>query len=280
MERKDRKRRLPFRLGCTSYVYPADLVANVRKTAPLFDDIEIVLFESEAVSNLPTKKTIDELGLIASEHGNTYTVHFPIDKKAASADGKERAFFQGQAVKIMNLTAPLEPFAYILHLEGVDRDAPRDARRGWMEGAVETCSRLLDSGLVDGTMLAVENLCYPPQWNDELVEMFGLSYCIDFGHLWLYGHDWRGFLKERLERTRVVHLHGVSGVADHLALCKGDRSAVAELVRILACRFRNVVTLEVFDRKAALTSARLVRSFCRYANKPCDKPAFIHARGI
>jgi len=36
-----------FRLGSTSYVYPADLVTNARQLAGRVDDIELVLFETE-----------------------------------------------------------------------------------------------------------------------------------------------------------------------------------------------------------------------------------------
>ncbi len=34
-----------FRLGSTSYVYPDDILPNVRKLMSSVDDIELVLFE-------------------------------------------------------------------------------------------------------------------------------------------------------------------------------------------------------------------------------------------
>lgn len=43
----------PFRLGTTSYILPDGLVTNVEFLGPLVDDVELVLFESEEVSNLP-----------------------------------------------------------------------------------------------------------------------------------------------------------------------------------------------------------------------------------
>lgn len=262
MENMRRKNVLPFRLGCTSYVYPDDLLPNVEKLAPLFDDIEIVLFETEELSNLPDRQTISELKRISAEHGNTYTIHFPIDKRAAAADKSEREYFQQQALKIMRLTAPLEPFAYILHLEGVDKTASMAEQREWRRRAAETCGKIMASGLAESGKIALENLCYPPEWNKEIVEEFGFSYCIDVGHLWLYGQDWKGFLESHIEKARIVHLHGVSGNRDHLSIIEGDQSLLEDLIGILADRFRNVVTLEVFSREAAFGSARRIAKLC------------------
>src|SRR5450759_615623 len=36
----------PFRLGVPSYVYPADILPNVKALAPYVADVELVLFES------------------------------------------------------------------------------------------------------------------------------------------------------------------------------------------------------------------------------------------
>src|SRR4030042_17899 len=82
----------PFRLGCTSYVYPDDILPNVEKMAPLIDDVEIILFESEDSANLPDAQTVAGLQAIAEETSITYTIHFPIDRMAGSNDRKERAF--------------------------------------------------------------------------------------------------------------------------------------------------------------------------------------------
>ena len=42
---------LPFRLGTTSYIIPADILPNVRYLADKVDDIELVLFEADDYSN-------------------------------------------------------------------------------------------------------------------------------------------------------------------------------------------------------------------------------------
>jgi len=52
------KDRFPFRLGTTSYIVPADLMPNVVFLSPLVDDVELVLFESDTISNLPDAAVI------------------------------------------------------------------------------------------------------------------------------------------------------------------------------------------------------------------------------
>ena len=72
-----------YRLGSTSYVWPADLVPNVRRLGPLVDDVELVLFDLEDRSNLPDKATVVELQALARAHDLTYTVHLPLDLNPA-----------------------------------------------------------------------------------------------------------------------------------------------------------------------------------------------------
>jgi hypothetical protein len=54
-----------LRIGTTSYILADDILPNVRYLAPLVDDIELVLFESEGMSNLPSKQVIEELAALA-----------------------------------------------------------------------------------------------------------------------------------------------------------------------------------------------------------------------
>lgn len=251
---KPHKNGFPFRLGCTSYVFPEDLLPNVRKMAPVIDDIEIVLFETESLSNLPSTTVIAELAQIQEEHENTYTIHFPIDKKAASLDRRERKYFQEQALTIIRLTLPLRPFAYILHLEGIHEGASLDEQAAWKSHSMETCLEILNSSGVDSSTIAVENLRYPVEWNEGIVEHFGFSYCMDVGHLWLYQYDWEKILGRYLEKTRVIHLHGVSHGNDHLSVLKNDQEILKKLVREYLPGFHNVVTLEVFSEKATFGS--------------------------
>jgi sugar phosphate isomerase/epimerase len=252
------KRLFPFRLGCTSYVYPDDIVPNVEKTAPLVDDIELVLFESGYDSNLPGKEVVGRLKELQDRYGITYTVHFPIDKKAGSTDRSERRDFCAQAEKIIWLTLPLRPYAYILHFEGIKRDASSREREAWTSACDEVSRSILDSGIVAPEKICVENLDYPVSWHEEIVSNSGFSYCLDIGHLWLYGEPWRDIVKKYLDKTRVIHAHGVSDGKDHQSLALHRRSEVVEFVETICDSYKNVVTLELFAEKDFFSSLELV----------------------
>lgn len=84
------KNRFPFRLGATSYVIPADLKANVAFLADKVDDIELVLFESHEMNNLPDAVTVRALREMADRHDLTYTVHLPLDIWMGHADATVR----------------------------------------------------------------------------------------------------------------------------------------------------------------------------------------------
>ena len=64
--------RFPFRLGTTSYILPDEIIPNVRHLAGKVEDIELVLFESEEFSNLPTEAELGILDGLARDHGMTY----------------------------------------------------------------------------------------------------------------------------------------------------------------------------------------------------------------
>jgi hypothetical protein len=73
------KNRFPFRLGTTSYIIPAELLPNVIYLADKVDDIELVLFESDEISNLPDAATVKILKETAEQSDLTYTIHLPMD---------------------------------------------------------------------------------------------------------------------------------------------------------------------------------------------------------
>jgi sugar phosphate isomerase/epimerase len=248
----------PFRLGCTSYVYPADLLPNVEKTAPLFDDIEVVLFESVDFSNMPSLETIQRMSDLSREHGTSYTIHFPIDKKAGSPDAHERSLYCEQMAKILDLTMPLDPFAYIFHLEGVAPDAGAPEQSRWLADSAETCAYL--AGLMgrDAFKVAVENLAYPLEWHLPLVNEFGFSLCLDIGHLFRYGAEVEPVMEKLLPLTRVIHLHGWDGKQDHVSLKKMDESLVDGLLNRQLRNYDNVLTLEVFSESDTFESLEVM----------------------
>ena len=111
----------PFRLGTTSYIIPADIIPNVKFLADKVDDIELVLFESDEMANIPSAEVVDELDVLAKENQLTYTVHLPLDIHTGHAVESERIRSVEKCLRIIERMAPLNPAAYVLHLDGDKR---------------------------------------------------------------------------------------------------------------------------------------------------------------
>jgi sugar phosphate isomerase/epimerase len=242
----------PWRLGTTSYVYPADLLANVEQLAGHVQDIELVLFESVDAGNLPDAATVARLAALAATHGFTYTVHFPIDRKLGSDNPAERADLMLQMLAIIDALQPLQPHAYILHLEGVAADAAPARIAVWQHDVSSALTQILSSG-IDPRLLAVENLGFPFDWCAPLIEAFDLSVCVDTGHLWLQGLDAAEHFRRWAPRTRVIHLHGEAGGRDHISLARTDADRLAGFLSHLG-DYQGVVTLEVFSYEDTASS--------------------------
>jgi len=252
---------LPLRLGCTSYVIPAEILPNVEMMAPLVDDIELVLFESPEMSNLPSPVDIDALASLGTQHNTTFTVHLPTDRKAGSESDAERAEMCASHCRIIERFSHLNPYGYLLHFEGIRPGAETSEVAAWRVRCREVASSILRDSGVDPRLLCVECLSYPWHWHQEIVQDLGLSTCIDVGHLWLYRIDsWIRESEEMLPACRIVHLHGVSGRTDHVSLAKSDPELVRYFLGILArAKYPHVLTLEVFNETDTFESINVVR---------------------
>ncbi len=262
----------PFRLGTTSYIIPDDILPNVRYLADKAQDVELVLFEvDQGASNLPTPEVVGELAALAQAHALTYTVHLPLDLRLG-ADGDEGHTSLVKARAVIERTRALNPWAYVLHLDGRDllpalpsptsgaqaragaacaplrgvgAPAP-EAAAAWQNQAVRALE--LAAGWAGGPdRLAVENLeRYPLDFWTPVLERVPVSRCVDIGHLWLDHHDPLPFLQAALPRTRVVHLHGVAR-RDHQSLSHMPPEKLNPVMDYLCEAFTGVVTLEVFS---------------------------------
>ena len=254
-----------LRIGTTSYILSDDILPNVRYLAPLVDDIELVLFESEAMSNLPSKQVIDALALLAEQYSLTYTVHFPLDIHPGSSDPVLRSRCVSSLLSIIELTRSLTIFGYVLHLtpELYGTLPSVDAER-WHACLDETLQTLLKSTDVDSRMFCIETLSYPFSYVQDLVERYNLSVTLDIGHIWLMGYDSDKAMDELFERTRICHVHGVREKTDHLALDQGDREAIEHFLHRLVLHGRRdeverVLTLEVFSEEEFHASLSLLQ---------------------
>jgi len=239
----------PFRLGTTSYILPDDILPNVEFLAPLVDDIQLVLFESEEISNLPNENTLARLSELAANSELSYTVHLPLDAELGSANETTRRNSVAMCRRVTELTAPLEPIAWNLHLGGRQRgDRPAEDLGGWRSALSRSLDELLPA-VPDSRRLAAETLDYPLELVEELIEEFDLSVCMDVGHLLMNDRSLDEAVSHFGPRCRVVHLHGIREGRDHRDIAALPDGTVKGVLEMLGAgdAAEKVLTIEVFS---------------------------------
>ncbi|AFM25414.1 cobamide remodeling phosphodiesterase CbiR [Desulfomonile tiedjei] len=230
-----------MRIGTTSYIYPADVITNIRKLAGKVRDIEIVLFESDSIGDALTNDEISELRQIALDHEMTYTVHLPLDCYLADTNPKMKSAFHA-----ISLAQSLEPHGYVVHLDARDGN---NATAFLLDNALRSLETLIrQTGLTE--LICVENLeNHRPELIDAVLERIPVSCCADVGHIWKLGEDPVPLLKTWLQRIRIVHLHGFLE-HDHRRLSLMPPSVLDPVVRQLQhANFGGVLTLEIFSER-------------------------------
>jgi sugar phosphate isomerase/epimerase len=190
---------------------------------------------------------------VAAAHELSFTVHLPLDAHTGSADERERAAAVGKCRRVIKLTEPLNPFAWVLHLAGDKRgDAPSDdVPRGCAQHRRSRAELWEDS--VAPARICVETLDYAFDCIAPLVEEFDLSVCLDIGHLLITGRDVAAHIERWLDRARVFHVHGVDASGkDHASLRhfpEGLLEDLAARLGALPAEDTRVMTMEVFGEE-------------------------------
>jgi sugar phosphate isomerase/epimerase len=238
------KGQFPFRLGTTSYIYPDGYTANVNALGPFVDEIELLIFESQPVSRLPSVHEIRELADVAADHKLSFNVHLPLDIFPGDPDARIRQRAVETVKRIMELTEALNATTSTLHLPYASSTHDSDAIRAWQGRLDESLAHILDSG-IDPKSISVETLNYPIDWIEDIIAAYGLSVCLDVGHVIKYGFDLEDVYHHFLERIAIIHLHGVSQGRDHLPLDRISKNECKKIISLLQ-NFTESVSLEVF----------------------------------
>lgn len=252
----------PFRLGTTSYIIPDDILPNAQYLAGKVRDIELILFEvDDGPNNLPSGKIIDQLILIAQQSDVTYTVHLPLDLKLGSY-GSEQDQSLIKAKRVIDCTRGLDPWAYVLHLDGRSVRTSTDERliARWQDQSVRALE--LAAGWAGSPgKLAVENLeTYPLDFIQPVLDRIPVSRCVDIGHLWLDGHDPIRYLRAALPCTKVIHIHGIAE-RDHRSLAFMPQEKVRAVWKeLMGANYQGVLTLEMFSEEDFISSLEVLEN--------------------
>jgi sugar phosphate isomerase/epimerase len=244
MLEKSYKGSFPFRLGTTSFIYPESWVPNVKRLGNFVDEIELLVMESDPAC-WPTRHDILELSHLAAALQLTFNIHLPLDVFLGHEDRSIGNQAVSTLLRCLERVAPLPVSVHVLHAD-LSANAADARRRGkWIERVHASLSRLT-AGNMAPHKIAVETLNYPLTWLDPVIADLGLSVCLDLGHLWLNGLDPLELFTHFQDRTAILHLHGVKGAQDHVALNHLSLGQTLQVRRILS-RFAGVVSLEVFS---------------------------------
>jgi sugar phosphate isomerase/epimerase len=252
----------PFRLGTTSYIIPDDILPNARYLADKVRDIELILFEvDDGPNNLPSAEVIEALLQLGNEHDLTYTVHLPLDLKVGE-DGSEGDQSLVKAGRVIECTRQLDPWAYVLHLDGktVRTSTDKGLIKRWQGQSVRALE-IVSEWTGSAEKLAVENLeTYPLDFIQPVLDGIPVSRCVDIGHLWLDGHDPIPYLRAALPRTRVIHIHGIAE-RDHRSLAFMSQEKVRVVLdELIQAEYAGVLTLEVFSEDDFSSSMEVIES--------------------
>lgn len=239
-------------------VYGEDLFHNVEVLSGLVKDIEVVLFHTPDLNNIPTPREIDRLKELGDRKDISFTVHLPASLEPAAERQDLREESLDLAAEIIGRFSGLHPRHYILHLPFSKPTLipipgyyfpwkPAEEWNQWGQRAEEALKRLSNS-LGAPESLLVENINYSPGFLEPFVRKGLCGLCLDMGHLWLGREDILGVLRNYLQLTRVIHLHGVEGFKDHISLANLPSRQLEEWFQVLhEAAYQGVITLEVFD---------------------------------
>jgi sugar phosphate isomerase/epimerase len=240
----DVKGRFPFKLGTTSYVYPSDILTNVRLLAGRVDAVQLVLFEGD-YSSIPTPADMHELLLIGRDNDLRYIVHFPIDYRLGDPDEGVRRLALDQHSRIADLTAPIA-HGFVVHAEAARYD---DAALSWFDAAFGVLRERIPGAIP----LCLENLNPWFNRNDPVRRKHSLHACIDIGHLLLQAGDIEQHWQRYHSESPVIHLHGCRDGRDHQSLSVNE-TPVNDALRRLLMAYHGTVILELFSTPDTIES--------------------------
>jgi sugar phosphate isomerase/epimerase len=256
----------PFRLATTSFIYPDDYLPNVRRLAPYLDEIELLFLEGATPGALPPPAEIDAMAQVGKEQNLRFNIHLPTDVSISDSDpGRQKAAVDA-IIGTLKRTAPLRPTTCTLHIDYREAGLSEATLKRWENRVRRNLDRLLGNG-IDAGKISIETLDYPFHLLDRILADYGLSVCLDLGHLAIHGYDLKEMFGRYGPQTAIIHLHGVKNRRDHLALDPDAVEFMAAVIDLLEA-YDGVVSLEVFSYDNLAASLECLDTWWRMDRPP------------
>ncbi len=240
-----------LRFGGTSWVTPGTFADNMRCLSPDVSDMEIVLFDIPEYSNMPDKEEVLIMRDLCSEMDMSCTVHFPAEIFVSCSD-LERREREDMCLRTISLFAPLDPFAWILHVVGEKRgNSPSADIEKWLKKSISSAGMIAEA-VSDKRKVCIETLDYDPCYVKHLASAVGTSICLDLGHLVKYGRPVLEIAGSFADDVRVLHIHGVMpDGTDHRDLSYFDPDLFESVKDMMSGGEERIMTIEVFENDYA-----------------------------
>ena len=242
---KSYKKKFPFKLCTTSFIYPDHYGRNVAMLGAYVDEIELLFFESRGKSSLPSEREIGEIADVMTDLDISCNIHLPLDISLGDSDRGNRRHAVKTVKKILSFSNPLSPTSYTIHFTYEEKERTKIAVKNWQLRVIDSVDEILDNNGSAG-IFSVENLDYPFEWAEEIIYRMGLRVCIDIGHFIRRNESFKKTFEKNESITDILHIYGVSGERDHLSLQRLGKNHLRDLGMMLK-NFSGTVSLEVFS---------------------------------
>ncbi len=245
------------KIGASSMVFGNDMVENAVLLSRIVDHVEIVLFHTKGLDNIPVGEQVRQLEDAGRRSGISYSVHLPASLEIGAPDPRKRKEDIRLIRDICRRMADLKPLHYVLHvpfspptLVAVPglyfKSNGAENWEDWTKRSLESLS-IINEEAPESSRFLVENINYSPRFLKPFVESGLCGLCLDIGHLVLGGEPAADILEENLSWIEEIHIHGVKGREDHLCVSLLQKTL---LRRCLECLVGNgyggVLNMEVF----------------------------------
>jgi len=248
----------PFKICTTSFIYPDHYIPNVKMLGPYMDEIELLLFESQGVDALPSRKVITELSRLAGEFALRYNVHLPTDISISDRNPARQQYAVETMIRVMDLVRPLDASALILHVPYSEESYDAHIVENWRDRVRQNLAKIL-SAAQKQDIIAIETLDYPLELLEDIILDLDYMICLDLGHLMVYDYDLIEVFNKYSSKTPILHLHGVENAFDHTTLDRLSEQLASTVLQILK-RFTGVVSLEVFSFENLNSSLKFIEN--------------------
>jgi sugar phosphate isomerase/epimerase len=269
-------RHLPFKIAAPSMVFGHDTVENARGLSDVMSSVEILLFHTPALHNIPDPAQIRALKKIGEEKGTVFSIHLPTSLEIASSDGARRDESVRLIRDICLKTIELHPIHYVLHIPFTPptlapvpdlyfKSGDPEQWRAWARRGLSSLAELRD--LTDHAVkFLVENINYSPVFLEPFWEDAPCRFCLDIGHLLLGDEPVSETLEAYSEVTEEIHIHGVIGYEEHISLSVLPKHRVRKwLKHLLENSFTGIVNFEVFSPQDLTESLKFAFELCEIA---------------